>query len=311
MKIVITPRGFAKCGLDNVKIIEDAGFILEYNDTGNAYTKEEFFEKTADADGVIVGVESVDKEYIDAHPNLKAVVKFGVGIDNIDVEYCNQKGIIVDRTVGSNSRSVAETAISFILADSKNLFESMRATREYKWTKETGYEIENKTIGLVGFGAIAQKVAQMAFGLGMKVLAYDPYLVAEDVAKKYDVEIVTFEEILKRSDFVSLHTPLTKETTDLITLTQLKKMKESAVLINTARGGIVNEADLYEALSQNIIRAAYFDVLSSEPPKNDEPLIKLPNFYLTPHIASRSKEAEKNTANIATKVIIEALKKYK
>jgi len=311
MKIVVTPRGFAKCGLDNVQIIKNAGFILEYNDTGKAYTKEEFYEKTQDADGVIVGVEIVDKEYIDSHPNLKAVVKFGVGTDNIDVEYCRQKGIVVDRTVGSNSRSVAETAISFILADSKNLFESMSYTREGNWIKQTGYEIGNKIIGLVGFGAIAQKVAQMAFGLGMKVIAYDPYLVAEDVAKKYEVGIVTFEEIIKHSDFISLHIPLTKETTDFITLTQLKEMKQGAVLINTARGGIVNEADLYEALSQNIIKAAYFDVLSSEPPQNDEPLIKLPNFYLTPHIASRSEEAEKNTANMATRIIIDALKNYK
>lgn len=311
MKIVVTPRGFAKCGLDNVKTIEDAGFLVEYNNTGNAYTKEEFYEKTRDADGVIVGVEIVDKEYIDLHPNLKAVVKFGVGTDNIDVEYCRQKGIVVDRTVGSNSRSVAETTISFILADSKNLYESISSTREYKWTKQTGYEIENKTIGLVGFGAIAQKVAQMAFGLGMKVLAYDPYLVAEDVAKKYEVGIVSFEEILKRADFVSLHIPLTKETNNFITLAQLKKMKPGAVLINTARGGIVNEEDLFAALSQNIIRGAYFDVLSSEPPKKDEPLLKLPNFYLTPHIASRSKEAEKNTADMSTKIIIEALKNYK
>ena len=311
MKIVVTPRGFAKCGLENVKIIKNAGFILEYNDTGSAYSKEDFYEKTRDAVGVIVGVEIIDKEYINSHPNLKAVVKFGVGTDNIDVEYCRQKGIIVDRTVGSNSRSVAETAISFILADSKNLYESISSTREYKWTKQTGYEIENKTIGLVGFGAIAQKVAQMAFGLGMKVLAYDPYLIAEDVAKKYEVGIVSFEEILKCSDFLSLHIPLTKETSDFITLAQLKEMKESAVLINTARGGIVNETDLYEALSQNIIKAAYFDVLSSEPPKNDEPLIKLPNFYLTPHIASRSEEAEKNTANMATRIIIDALKNYK
>ena len=274
-------------------------------------SKEEFYEKTRDADGVIVGVEIIDKEYINSHPNLKAVVKFGVGTDNIDVEYCRQKGIVVDRTVGSNSRSVAETAISFILADSKKLYESISNTREYKWTKQTGYEIENKTIGLVGFGAIAQKVAQMALGLGMKVLAYDPYIINDNKTKKYEVEMVSFEEIIKHSDFISLHIPLTEETTDLITLTQLKKMKQGAVLINTARGGIVNEADLYEALSQNIIKAAYFDVLSSEPPKNDEPLIKLPNFYLTPHIASRSEEAEKNTANMATRIIIDALKNYK
>ena len=311
MKIVVTPRGFAKCGLDNVKIIKDSGFILEYNDTGNAYTKEEFYEKTQDADGVIVGVEIIDKEYIKSHPNLKAVVKFGVGTDNIDVEYCRQRGIVVDRTVGSNSRSVAETAISFILADSKNLCESISYTREGQWIKQTGYEIENKTIGLVGFGAIAQKVAQMALGLGMKVLAYDPYIINDNNTKKYEVEMVSFEEIIKHSDFISLHIPLTEETTDLITLTQLKEMKQGAVLINTARGGIVNEADLYEALSQNIIKAAYFDVLSSEPPKNDEPLIKLPNFYLTPHIASRSEEAEKNTANMATRIIIDALKNYK
>ncbi len=311
MKIVVTPRGFAKCGLDNVKIIEDANFIVEYNDTGNAYTKEEFYEKTSDADGVIVGVELVDKEYIDAHPKLKAVVKFGVGTDNIDIEYCRQKDIFVGRTVGSNSRSVAETAISFIFADSKNLYESISDTRENKWTKQTGYEIENKVIGIVGFGAIGKKVAQMAFGLGMKVLAYDPYSIDSETAKAFNVEIVDLEEILKRSDFVSLHIPLTEETCNFISITQLKAMKKSAVLINTARGGLVNEDDLYIALSQNVIRAAYFDVLSSEPPKQDEPLLKLSNFYLTPHIASRSKEAEKNTADMSTKIIIEALKNYK
>ena len=311
MKIVVTPRGFAKCGLDNVKIIEDANFIVEYNDTGNAYSKEEFYEKTSDADGVIVGVELVDKEYIDAHPKLKAVVKFGVGTDNIDIEYCRQKDIFVGRTVGSNARSVAETAISFIFADSKNLYESISDTRENKWTKQTGYEIENKVIGIVGFGAIGKKVAQMAFGLGMKVLAYDPYSIDSETAKAFNVEIVDLEEILKRSDFVSLHIPLTEETCNFISITQLKAMKKSAVLVNTARGGLVNEDDLYIALSQNVIRAAYFDVLSSEPPKQDEPLLKLSNFYLTPHIASRSKEAEKNTADMSTKIIIEALKNYK
>ena len=306
MKIVITPRGFAKCGLANVKIIEDAGFCVEYNDTGNAYTKEAFYEKTKDADGVIVGVEIVDKAYIDAHPKVKAVVKFGVGTDNIDVDYCRQKGIFVGRTAGSNARSVAETAISFLFADSKNLYESIRDTRSHGWSKLTGYELEGKTIGIVGFGAIGKKVAQMAFGLGMKVLAYDPYAIDREAA--FAVETVDFGEILKCSDFVSLHMPLTPETTNLITLREMKTMKPNAVLINTARGGIVNEGDLYTALQEKIIRAAYFDVLSQEPPRADEPLLGLPNFYLTPHIASRSCEAEKNTADMATQIMIEALK---
>ena len=309
MKIVVTPRGFAKCGLDNVKIIEDAGFSVEYNNTGNAYTKEEFYEKTGDADGVVVGVELVDKAYVDAHPKLKAVVKFGVGTDNIDLEYCREKGIFVGRTVGSNARSVAETAISFLFADSKNLYESISDTRAHKWTKQTGYELEGKTIGIVGFGAIGKKVAQMAFGLGMKVLAYDPYFIDTEAAQAFCVEVVGLEDILKRSDFVSLHVPLTPETVNYIAMKELKAMKPDAVLINTARGGIVNEADLFEALSANIIRAAYFDVLVNEPPKEDEPLLSLPNFYLTPHIASRSKEAEKNTADMATQIMIDALKK--
>ena len=149
----------------------------------------------------------------------------------------------------------------------------------------------------------------MAYGLGMQVIAYDPFFTDTEAAKKYGVEFVTFEDILKNADFISLHTPLTEQTKDMIALPQLKKMKHTTVLINTARGGIVNENDLYIALSENKIKAAYFDVFTSEPPKGDEPLLTLPNFYLTPHIASRSKEAEKKTADMATKIIIEQLKK--
>ncbi len=308
MKIVITPRGFAKCGLDNVKIIEAAGFSVEYNDSGNAYNKEEFYEKTKDADGVIVGVEKVDKDYIDTHPALKAVVKFGVGTDNIDLAYCKEKGIFVGRTPGSNARSVAETAMSFVFADSKNLYDSISDTRENKWVKRTGVEIGGKTIGIAGFGAIGKLVAQMACAMGMKVLVYEPFSCDETMLTAVKGEKVSLEEVLKRSDYVSLHIPLTSETENLITHSQLSLMKSTAVLINTARGGIVNEADLAVALREKMIRAAYFDVLTSEPPRADEPLLRLSNFYLTPHIASRSCEAEKNTADMATQVMIEALK---
>ncbi len=303
-KIVITPRGFAKCGLDNARTIEEAGFELFYNNTGLAYTKEEFYEVTKDADGVIVGVETVDKTYIDAHPKIKAVVKFGVGTDNIDLDYCKEKGIFVGRTVGSNARSVAETAISFVFADSKNLFESIINTRQNGWAKMTGYEIMGKTIGIIGFGAIGKHVAKMAQGLGMNVLAYDIYGVDE----AFGVKAAEFNEILSESDFISLHIPLTEQTENLIGEKEFGKMRSNAVLINTSRGSIVNEHDLYEALKNNTIRAAYFDVFSTEPPMKDEPLLSLPNFYLTPHIASRSKEAEKNTADMATKIIIDALK---
>jgi len=169
-KIVVTPRGFAKCGLENAKIMEAAGFEVVYNDTGLAYSQEEFSKITESAEGIIIGVETVDRDYIDNHPNLKAVVKFGVGTDNIDVAYCQEKGIFVGRTVGSNARSVAETAISFVIADSKNLYDSIVNTRGHGWAKMTGYEVQGKTIGIIGFGAIGREVAKMAWGLGMKVL---------------------------------------------------------------------------------------------------------------------------------------------
>lgn len=307
MKIVVTPRGFAKCGIENAQIMKDAGFDVAYNATGLAYTKEEFYQVTEDADGVIVGVEIVDREYIDAHPKLKAVVKFGVGTDNIDLDYCKQKGIFVGRTVGSNARTVAETAISFVLADSKNLYDSFTCTKNHGWEKLTGYEVQDRTIGIIGFGAIGKQVARMAWGLGMHVLAYDAFGIDQAAADAFQVEITTKEDILRRADFVSLHIPLTEQTRDYIGLEEMKQMKNSAVLLNTARGGIVNEQDLYQALTQSIIKAAYFDVLLCEPPRADEPLLTLKNFHLTPHIASRSAEAEKNTADMATRIIIEAL----
>lgn len=308
-KIVVTPRGFAKCGLDNAKIMEAAGFEVNYNDTGLAYTDEQFSKITEDAVGVIVGVETVDRKYIDAHPKMKAVVKFGVGTDNIDVEYCKEKGIFVGRCVGTNSRSVAETAISFVIADSKNLYESITNAREHGWAKMTGYEVQGKTIGIIGFGAIGKEVAKMAWGLGIHVMAFDVCEIEPELVERFDIEVASTEEIIKRSDFISLHIPLTPGTKDFISSKELNQMKSNAVLINTARGGIVNEADLYEALKNKVIRAAYFDVFTCEPPREDEPLLTLSNFYLTPHIASRSKEAEKNTADLATKIIIEALNK--
>ena len=307
-KIVVTPRGFAKCGIENAKIMEEAGFQVVYNDTGLAYTEEEFHKITEDADGVIVGVETVDKEYIDTHPKLKAIVKFGVGTDNIDVEYCKENNIFVGRTVGSNARTVAETAISFVIADSKNLYDSIANTKEHGWAKMTGYEIMGKTIGIIGFGAIGKEVAKMAWGLGMHVLAYDVCNIDKEMVEKFDVEVATVEELIKRSDFISLHMPLTRETKNFISSKELNQMKSNAVLINTARGGIVNEADLYGALKNKVIKAAYFDVFTCEPPREEEPLLTLSNFYLTPHIASRSKEAEKNTADMATQIIMEALK---
>lgn len=306
-KIVITPRGFANYGKNYIDAMERNGFCVDYNDTGKAYTIEQFYGRCKDAEGLIVGVEQVDQTFLDACPNLKAVVKFGVGTDNIDIPYCQSKGIYVGRCAGSNSRSVAELAITFALAESKNLYSSLYETKNGAWNKYTGYEVLNKTFGIIGFGAVGKNLAQMASGLGMHVLVYDIFDIDESTAKQFHVTVSDLDTIYETSDFISLHVPLTKETENMITLQELKRMKKTCVLINTARGGIVSEPDLFQALAGRMIRAAYFDVFTREPPGGDEPLLTLDNFHLTPHIASRAAEAEINTCRISTDEILKAL----
>lgn len=188
------------------------------------------------------------------------------------------------------------------------MLEGIVNTREHGWAKLTGYEIQGKTIGIIGFGAIGKEVAKMAWGLGMRVMVFDTCQIPAELIEKFDLRVANMDEIIENADFITLHIPLTKETKNIISAKELRRMKPNAVLINTARGGIVDEAALYDALKNQTIRAAYFDVFTSEPPREDEPLLTLGNFYLTPHIASRSAEAEKNTADIATRVILEALK---
>lgn len=307
-KIVITPRGFAKYGQDYIAQLEREGFTVDYNNTGKAYTKEQFYDHCKDAEGLIVGVDTVDQAFLDACPKLKAVVKFGVGTDNIDIPYCTARGIYVGRCVGTNSRAVAELAITFALAESKNLYTSIHETKNGGWNKYTGFQVLEKTFGIIGFGAIGKHLAQMAYGLGMKVLVYDVFPIDAQLAEQYHVTVSDLDTIYRTADFISVHVPLTDSTRNMISLPQMRLMKPSCVLINTARGGIVSEEDLYTALRDQLIRAAWFDVYSSEPPKADDPLLKLPNFYLTPHVASRAVEAEINTCISSTQQILDALK---
>ena len=306
-KIVITPRGFFNYGKAYISQLEEKGFIVDANGTGKAYTVEQFYEHCKDADALVVGVEQVDKAFIDACPKLKAVVKFGVGTDNIDIPYCREKGIYVGRCVGSNSRSVAELVIAFIMTEMRDLILSITETKNGAWNKYTGSEVLGKTIGIIGFGAIGKHLARMANGLGMNVLVYDAFPVSEETAAEHNVTVSDPDTIYSTCDFISVHVPLTPETKNMIAAPQLSKMKKNCVLINTSRGGIVSETDLYSVLKDKRIRAAYFDVFTAEPPKADEPLMTLDNFHLTPHIGSRTGEAELNTCRIATEQILKAL----
>lgn len=307
MKVLITPRGFANYGLDQVKYMESKGLTVHYNNTGKQYTKEEFHKLAADADAIIVGVDIIDRKLMEKCPNLKVICKFGVGTDNIDLECAKEKDIFVGRTVGSNSKAVAEHVVALMFADSKNLYSTFKEVKEHQWNKPTGQEVSGKTLGIIGFGMIGKNIAAFANGLSMKVYAYDAFEITDEAAKEYNVEKKSFEEIINECDYISLHVPLLDSTKNMISIEEFKKMKNSACLINAARGGIVDEEALYEALVNKEIRSAYFDVYSSEPPAADDKLIKLDNFFLTPHTAARTVESEKRTCQMSTDIIVEHL----
>jgi D-3-phosphoglycerate dehydrogenase len=239
--------------------------------------------------------------------NLKIVARAGAGLDNIDVEKANELGIKVVNTPGLNANAVAELTISYCFILARRLGAAMASIREGRWEKKSlsGAEIMGKTLGLIGFGHIGRLVAQKAHGLGMKVLAYDP-VVPADVIQKFGAYPVSLETIYKEGDFVSLHLPEEDATKGLINEKVFKKLKNTAFLINCARGGLVDEAALYAALTANEIAGAAADVFSKEPPEGS-PLLSLPNFAASPHIGASTIEAQLGVARRAAELIVEHL----
>lgn len=307
MKVLITPRGFANVGLDQIERMKSKGLEVHYNATGNAYCEQEFRTLAKDADAIIVGVDHMNREMMEGCPNLKVVCKFGVGTDNIDIDYAKENHIYVGRCVGSNSKSVAEHVIAMMFAEAKNLYPTIRNVKQLGWQKPTGRELSEKKIGIIGFGMIGKYLADFAYGLGMKILAYDAFEIPKDEAKKHHTTSTSLEEIYTTCDYISVHVPLMKSTKHMISHEQFNQMKPSACIVNAARGGIVDEEALYEALVNKKIRSACFDVYSSEPPKEDDKLLKLDNFLLTPHTAARSIEAELRTCEMSTNIILKQL----
>ncbi len=274
-------------------------FRKKYEIRSNPYkgnmTRDQLIKEIKDVDAVIAGGERYTKEIFVAAKNLKIIARYGVGYDMVDMAEATKFGIFVTNQTGLNSETVAEHTVALIFALARGLVDAVRSTKPKTWSKialkyvsdKNTFELHGKTLGIIGLGSIGSKVAKICSGLDMKIIAYDPY-VKEEKMKQLGVEMVGFEELLKTSDIVTIHTFLNDETKHMIGEKQLKKMKKNAILINAARGPIIDELALYKALKEKWIAAAGLDVLEKEPPEDDNPLFKLDNVIITPHIASSS-----------------------
>ncbi len=269
-------------------------------------------EAAADVDGILVRVAPIGKEVMDAAPKLKVIGKHGVGYDNIDIPAATERGIAVCSTPEANSEGVANLAITLMLATSRRLLECDAFVRAGRWSGKDelmGHELLGKTLSIVGVGRIGARLAQIGqAAFDMKVYAYDPYVDQPTLAAKGIIKVESVDELMPVADFVSVHTPLTPATKGIIGAKQFDLMKESAFLINTSRGPVVDETALIEALRLGKIAGAGLDVYEQEPPSPDNPLFKMHNVTLLPHMAGASFESMERMATHAAADILAVLR---
>lgn len=288
MKIKATSSSFSKHPKLRAALLADfPGAVL--NDDGHKFTKDDIADFLKDADGVVLGLEPVDDKVLAACPNIKIISKFGVGLDNLDVEACKKRGIAVGWTGGVNKRSVAEMDLCFMLALARNLYERSQDLKGGTWNKDGGFQLSGKTVGVIGLGYTGSEIIKILQPFNCRILGND-IIDKSDFCHEFNVEHVEKDIMLKEADFITLHTPLTDLTHHLINRKTLTQMKPGAFVINTARGPLVNGEDLKHALINKVIAGAALDVFEEEPPTDME-FLGLHNFFCTPHIGGNADEA--------------------
>ncbi len=276
-------------------------------DTG--LSPEELKAKIKDFEGLVVrSATKVTPEILEAAPNLKVIGRAGTGVDNIDIPTATKQGVVVMNTPGGNTITTAEHAVAMMMALSRKIPQATASMKSGKWEKKKfqGTEVTGKTLGILGVGNIGSIVATRALGLKMQVIAYDPYI-SEEAADKLGISIVSMDELFAKSDFISIHVPKTNETKGLLSKETFQKMKKGVRIINCARGGIVNEADLVWAVKEGIVAGAAFDVYDKEPPDPDNPLLHLDEVIVTPHLGASTLEAQENVAVAVSEQICDYL----
>ena len=286
-RVLVTPTSYAK--YDSAlrdTLAAEVGEVI-YNTTGRPLTSQELIELVPGCDGYIAGLDAIDRAVLEAADRLKVVARYGVGVDNVDLEAARDKGIVVTNTPGANSVSVAELTVGLILSLARPISEASTATKAGGWPRMHGLTLEGKVVGLIGFGSIGRQVARRLVGFDCTVIAYDP-VPDEEAAQAVGVQLRPRVEVICETDFLSLHCPLSSETRGMVNADFLGQMKAAAFLINTARGELVDETALYEALQAERLQGAALDVFAQQPPGEANPLLALQQVIATPHMGSHT-----------------------
>ncbi len=304
-KVLITPRTFRLVNTKLAEHLEELGYDLIFNPYGRLLTEEEMINLVGAIEGIIVGLDPLNAKVLKAASKLKVISKYGVGIDNIDLAAATRQKIIVTNTPGTNSLAVAELTMGLILNVARHICCSDRKIREGQWGKYQGFELKGKTLGLVGSGQIGKEVALLAKGFGMKIICCDLKL-DQEWAERVGATYLKLEELLAAGDVISLHLPLDDSTYHLLSKEDLNIMKPTAILVNTARGGVLDEEALYHALKEGKLAGAALDVYEQEPP-TDSPLRSLDNVVLTSHMGAHTREAIGAMGRLAVENLIAGL----
>ncbi|MEE8574437.1 MAG: phosphoglycerate dehydrogenase, partial [Thermodesulfobacteriota bacterium] len=303
MKVLISDNMSEKA----VDIFKAADGIEVDVDTG--LTPEELKAKIKDYDALVVrSATKPNKEILEAATKLKVIGRAGTGVDNVDVTTATERGIVVMNTPGGNTITTAEHAVAMMVALARKIPQATASMKSGKWEKKKfqGTELTAKTLGILGVGNIGSIVASRAQGLKMNVISYDPFI-SDEQAEKLGITLVELDELFRKSDFLSIHVPLTPETKNIVDAVAIKKMKKGIFIINCARGGIVDESAVAEAIKDGTVAGAAFDVFASEPPEEDNPLMALDEVIVTPHLGASTQEAQENVAIAVANQIVDYL----
>lgn len=304
-KVLITATHYPEACREGYQLLQTEGFDLIANPYGRMYTQAELLAAVGDIDAVIANMEPWGTDILAAAPNLRVIARFGTGIDNIDLEAARRRGITVTNSPGINAPAVAELTAALVLSLSRRVPQLDASVHAGFWPRLRVHELRGRTLGIIGFGAIGQQVAKVMSGFGMTILAFNRSA-KEEVARTLGVTLCPFEEVIARSDVLSLHLPSRPETFHLIDAAVISRMKAGALLINTARGPVVDEQAACAALQSGRLGGMASDVFEQEPVSPDHPLLSQPGFICTPHVAGETFENYAATGLATARSVIDA-----